>query len=95
MKLSFSEKKAKVLYKFLKKHCCLQQYVYNVIKSSYAKNTYIIAEYIEDKNIIKLFISLDSDISNSFLWTNTKEGYLYWSTIHQKFILENNKYFNF
>lgn len=74
----------KHLYKFLKKHCCLEKCIKNIL--DYEKRLTIrhewIAEYKNDGDILKL-LSNYTYLSNMFVWEKTDEGQDYWKKLDE------------
>ena len=85
--------KAKFLYKFLKKHRCVRQYVENILEQ---KGRWChTSEYLENHDIIKLIeecSSQECNINFSFLWARTKQGHSYWSKLDRIFEKEWTEY---
>ena len=85
--------KAKFLYKFLKKHRCVRQYIENVLEQR--GRLWYTSEYLENHDIIKLIEECSSeecDINYSFSWAITKQGHSYWSKLDRIFEKEWAEY---
>ena len=85
MKKSFSKDDiaAKMMYKFLKRHNCLKEYIDNTIKQGLHRSS--AKEYLRNKDIIKLIKANHASIDFSFVWSNTPQGHGYWSILDAKF----------
>lgn len=77
------EREAKYLYKFLKQHRCLKEYVDNVLKQKGFCN--YVDRYKHDHNVIALIIAAEASIDFSFTWSDTPQGHYYWSELDRKF----------
>jgi hypothetical protein len=74
--------KAKLLYKFLKKHNALQRYCVNVLNYRRGETPF---QGIE-KDVLTMIEYSDCNIGSSFLWDSTKEGHEYWEDLNLQFI---------
>jgi len=90
MKRSFSEPrlKSKALYKFLKKHRCLREFVENV-ETKYPEYKEVIKyKKLGDTNsLLLLFEKLDSSIDYAFIWRKTPQGHEYWYKLDKDFYM--------
>lgn len=88
MRKNFFEIRGRLLYKFLKKKCCLSQYIDNTL---FYKN---IQTRKSPKDIIN-FLAKNCDISYAFCWADTPQGQDYWEKLYDEFehfsILEKKK----
>lgn len=85
--------KAKFLYKFLKKHRCIRQYIENVLEQR--GRLWYNSEYLENHDIIKLIEECSfqkCNINYSFYWAVTKQGRIYWSKLERIFDKEWAEY---
>ena len=80
---SLKKKKAKLLYKFLKKKLCLQKYIHNILVQH--ENDKATKEYLETLDLIQFLIRQNSSIDWAFTWSATKEGRQYWELLHDEF----------
>lgn len=69
----------KHLYKFLRKHCCLEKCIKNILDYEKRLTTRLewVAEYKKDGDVLKL-LSNYTYLSNMFVWLSTDEGAAYW-----------------
>ena len=74
----------KYLYKFLRKHCCLEKCIKNIFDHEERLSTRLewVAEYKNDGDILKL-LSNYTYLSNMFVWLNTDEGAVYWMELDE------------
>ena len=88
MKRSFSKPrlKAKTLYKFLKKHTCLREFVEN-IETKYPDYKEVIKyKKLGDTNsLLLLFEKFSSSIKSAFVWRHTPQGHDYWDKLDEGF----------
>ena len=78
------EREAKLLYKFLKKHRCLKEYVDNVLEQ---KGCYIyVDKYKHDHNIIALINAARASIDWSFTWSDTPQEQKFWEKLDREFL---------
>jgi len=85
---SLKNDKAKCLYKFLYKYNLFASYLKNVITQNPCSKG--VPEYLENKDFLKL-LENTRNIDSSFIWSHTKEGYLFWSEMHRKELAEKRK----
>lgn len=88
MKRSFSKSrlKAKTLYKFLKKHTCLREFVENIETKFPDYKEVIKYKKLGDTNsLLLLFEKLNSSIDFAFIWRNTPQGHGYWDKLNKDF----------
>ena len=78
MKKNFFEMRGRLLYKFLKKKCCLSQYIDNTLVY---KN---FSTRKRPKDII-IFLAKNCEISHAFCWADTPQGYDYWAKLYGEF----------
>ena len=83
------EREAKLLYKFLKQHRCLKEYVDNVLEQNGCN---YVDTYKHDHNIIALIIAAKASIDWSFTWSDTPQGHSYWSKLDRKFVSLTHKW---
>ena len=79
------EIKSKLLYKFLKKHRCIRQYIENVLEQ---KKAISYPWWYERHNIFRLIQACtvnQCDINHSFIWQRTPQGHDYWGKLDRKF----------
>lgn len=80
--------RAKYLYKFLKKHRCLPQFMENLyLRHQNDDNVNNFKKLGDTKLILPIFQDYGSNISNSFAWAKTNEGYDFWSNLDSKFVI--------
>ena len=84
------ERKAKFLYKFLKQHRCLKEYVDNVLEQRGYRN--YVDTYKHDHNVIALIIAVGASINWSFSWAATPQGHSYWFKLNSKFLSLTHKW---
>lgn len=81
------ELESKLLYKFLKKHGALCQYIKNCI-DRHPDNKWRLK-----KGILKFLSTYPFYyIGSSFCWADTEEGWGYWNTLEEKYLLFRNSY---
>ncbi len=80
--------KAKHFYKFLRKHCILDQWLENV-REQFPHNKGI-PEYNENHDILQL-LDTCKDIDYSFMWSETPQGHRYWSNLQVELMKDYNK----
>lgn len=68
----------RLLYKFLKKKCCLPQYIDNTLAY---KNIPTTARPIDVMN----FLTKNHVISHAFCWADTPQGQEYWAKLFSEF----------
>ena len=78
------EREAKLLYKFLKQHRCLKEYVDNVLEQKGCCN--YVDTYKHDHNIIALLIAARASIDWSFTWSDTPQGQKFWEKLDREFL---------
>ena len=83
-----SYKKAKLLYKFLKKNCCLQKYLKNVEQ----QGSPAYEKYKKHKDIIQLLIDGHCCLGALIVWVSTEEGDEFWSNMESKFFAKIFEY---
>lgn len=88
---SSSEIETKHLYKFLRKHCCLDKCIKNILAYE-AKQKWVI-KYLDDGDILKLLSHYDN-ISTMFIWRNTDEGQDFWERLDNLHHEERLKFIN-
>ena len=77
------EREAKFLYKFLKKHRCLKEYVDNVLEQNRCN---YVDTYKHDLDIIALIIAAGVSIDWSFTWSDTPQGQKFWEKLDREFL---------
>lgn len=76
-----------LLYKFLKRECCLREYIDNIIAFSNKTTD------IENIEVID-FLKINNSISSAFVWQNTKQGHGYWEKISSKWVKYQTDFIN-
>ena len=84
------EREAKLLYKFLKKHRCLKEYVDNVLEQKGYHN--YVDTYKHDHNVIALIIAAGVSIDWSFTWSDTPQGQKFWEKLDREFLSLTHKW---
>ena len=80
--------RAKYLYKFLKKHRCLPQFMENLyLRHQNDDNVNNFKKLGDTKLILPIFQYYGGTISNPFAWAKTNEGYDFWSNLDKKFVI--------
>ena len=82
-----SEIESKLLYKFLKKHGALCQYIKNCIDRHPDKKW-----RLKEGMLIFLSTYPFNLIGSSFCWADTEEGWRYWNTLEDKYLLFRDSY---
>ena len=88
MKKSFSDArlKSKALYKFLKKHICLREFVENIkIQHLYDEDVIKYKKLGDTNSLLLLFEKFSSSIDYSFIWSTTPQGHNYWYKLDKDF----------
>ena len=88
MKRSFSKPrlKSKILYKFLKKHTCLREFVENIeTKYPYYEEVIKYKKLGDTNSLLLLFEKLNSSIDYAFIWRYTPQGHDYWEKLNKDF----------
>ena len=75
--------KAKFLYKFLKKHRCLKEYVENTV--DFRKNMYSINDSELDTRDVLKFLRKYGHLSSAFCWDSTKQGQKFWEKLDREY----------
>lgn len=88
MKRSFSDArfKSKALYKFLKRHTCLREFVENIETKHPDYEEVIKYKKLGDTNsLLLLFEKFSSSIDYAFVWRHTPQGHDYWDKLDKGF----------
>lgn len=83
--------KAKLFYKFLKKHVLLEKYFSNL--SNQHPHQRGVDEFLENGDFLTL-LEINENIDHSFLWKETPEGHDFWSDMHRKERRDRNNFYD-